>query len=224
MGVSRYFKNVSKNIKFYKNKYIMRKCSKNKLCIDNYIVYFLIICLFFSILFICNNYKIFSNNTKKVKFNENNNQYLYYNKNYDNIDKNNKIDVLLNPYTPPLRDDRINNQSFNNVNNIPINIPTQSVDTNYRQIGLLTRVNGPETILPLMGRPLFTNRDKWNFYTMNDKNNMIKLPITFKNKSCTSEQGCDNLYDGDTVYVEGYSDIFRVTMYDNNTLRYIPSL
>ena len=202
----------------------MRKCPKNKLCIDNYIVYFLIICLFFSILFICNNYNIFSNNTKKVKFNENNNQYLYYNKNYDNIDQNNKIDVLLNPYTPPLRDDRINNQIFNNVNNIPINIPTQSVDTNYRQIGLLTRVNGPETILPLMGRPLFTNRDKWNFYTMNDKNNMIKLPITFKNKSCTSEQGCDNLYDGDTVYVEGYSDIFRVTMYDNNTLRYIPSL
>ena len=203
----------------------MTKCPKNKLCIDNYIVYFLIICLFFSILFIYNNYNNFSNNNyKKVKFNENNNQYLHYNKNYDNIDQNNKVDVLLNPYSPPLRDDRINNQNYNNFNNIPINIPTQSVDTNYRQIGLLTRVNGPETILPLMGRPLFTNRDKWNFYTMNDKNNMIKLPITFKNKSCTSEQGCDNLYDGDTVYVEGYSDIFRVTMYDNNTLRYIPSL
>tara|TARA_Y100000591_G_C21626454_1_gene590510 strand:- start:192 stop:803 length:612 start_codon:yes stop_codon:yes gene_type:complete len=203
----------------------MTKCPKNKFCIDNYIIYFLIICLFFSILFIYNNYNTFSNNNyKKVKFNENNNQYLYYNKYYDNVNENNKVDVLLNPYSPPLRDDRINNQNFNNVNNIPINIPTQSVDTNYRQIGLLTRVNGPETILPLMGRPLFTNRDKWNFYTMNDKNNMIKLPITFKNKSCTSEQGCDNLYDGDTVYVEGYSDIFRVTMYDNNTLRYIPSL
>lgn len=209
----------------------MRKCPKNKFCIDNYIIYFLIVCLFFSILFIYNNYNIFSNNNyKKVKFNENNNQYLYYNKNYDNANNNNiahNVDVLLNPYSPPLRDDRINNQNFNNFNNfnnIPINIPTQSVDTNYRQIGLLTRVNGPETILPLMGRPLFTNRDKWNFYTMNDKNNMIKLPITFKNKSCTSEQGCDNLYDGDTVYVEGYSDIFRVTMYDNNTLRYIPSL
>ena len=161
----------------------MTKCPKNKFCIDNYIIYFLIICLFFSILFIYNNYNTFSNNNyKKVKFNENNNQYLYYNKYYDNVNENNKVDVLLNPYSPPLRDDRINNQNFNNVNNIPINIPTQSVDTNYRQIGLLTRVNGPETILPLMGRPLFTNRDKWNFYTMNDKNNMIKLPITFKNK------------------------------------------
>ena len=107
---------------------------------------------------------------------------------------------------------------------IPINQPTQSIDTNYRQIGILTRVNGGETILPLMGRPLFSNRDKWNFYTMNDKNNMIKLPISFKNKSCTSDQGCDNLYNGDTVYVEGFNDIFRVTIYDNNTMQYIPYL
>ena len=57
---------------------------------------------------------------------------------------------------------------------------------------------------------------------MNDKNNMIKLPITFKNKSCTSEQGCDNLYDGDSIYVEGYKETFNVTMYDNNVIRYIP--
>ena len=35
---------------------------------------------------------------------------------------------------------------------------------------------------------------------MNDKNNMIKL-ITFKNKSCTTDQGCDNLYDR-SVYVK----------------------
>ena len=75
-----------------------------------------------------------------------------------------------------------------------------------------------------MGRPLFTNRDKWNFYTMTDKNNMIKLPITHKGRSCTNEYGCDNMYNGDTVYVEGYNDAFNVTMYDNNTMRYIPYL
>ena len=73
-----------------------------------------------------------------------------------------------------------------------------------------------------MGRPLFSNRDKWNYYTMNDKNNMIKLPLTFKNKSCTCDQGCDSLSSGDTVYVEGYSDIFRVTTYDGDVMRYIP--
>ena len=50
---------------------------------------------------------------------------------------------------------------------------------------------------------------------------MIKLPITFKNKSCTSDQGCDNVYNGDTLYVEGYNDLFRVTVYDNNTMQLI---
>ena len=134
-------------------------------------------------------------------------------------------DVLLNPYDPPLRDDRY----IQNLGGLgmgmglmPINVSTQSVDTNYRQVGILTRLNGKETILPLMGRPLFTNRDKWNFYTMNDKNNLIKLPITFKGRSCTSEYGCDNLYNGDTVYVEGYTDAFKVTAYDNQMMRYIP--
>ena len=133
-------------------------------------------------------------------------------------------DILMNPYSAPLRNDNIFNNTNYNGPKTPINVPTQSFDTTYRQIGILTRVNGEETILPLLGRPLFSNRDKWNFYTMNDKNNMIKLPISFKNKSCTSDQGCDNLYNGDTVYVEGYKDIFRVTTYDNNVMQYIPYL
>ena len=132
-------------------------------------------------------------------------------------------DVLLNPYDAPLRDERVFNKSCANVH-IPINIPTQSVNSNYRQLGILTRVNRDDTILPLMGRPLIVNRDKWNYYTMNDKNNMIKLPISFKNKSCTSDMGCDSVYNGDTVYVEGYSDLFRVTLYDNASMEYIPHL
>ena len=131
-------------------------------------------------------------------------------------------DVLMNPYTPPLRDDRV--VMSTGPPSIPINIPTQSVDSTYRQVGILTRVNGEEMILPLMGKPLFTNRDKWNFYTMSDKNAMIKLPVSNKNKSCTNEYGCDNIYNGDTVYVEGYNDAFKATIYDNNVMRYIPFL
>ena len=131
-------------------------------------------------------------------------------------------DVLMNPYTPPLRDDRVVMSTGPPA--IPINIPTQSVDSTYRQVGILTRENGEEMILPLMGKPLFTNRDKWNFYTMSDKNAMIKLPVSNKNKSCTNEYGCDNIYNGDTVYVEGYNDAFKATIYDNNVMRYIPFL
>lgn len=128
-------------------------------------------------------------------------------------------DVLENPYVPPLRDERYHDA----VIPIPINIRTQGppVNVNYRQVGLLTRVNGKETILPLMGRPLQKNRDKWQFYTMSDKNNSVKLPISFRKKSCTSEYGCDNIYNGDTVYVEGYKDAFRATIYDNAVMEYL---
>jgi hypothetical protein len=137
---------------------------------------------------------------------------------------NNPDDVLMNPYKAPLRDDRIYPRGSGDPRGMPINVPTQTNDSSYRQVGILTRMNGAEMILPLMGRPLFTNRDKWNFYTMSDKSNMIKLPITNKGRSCTNEYGCDNLYNGDTVYVEGYNDAFKVTVYDNQIMRYIPFL
>jgi hypothetical protein len=133
-------------------------------------------------------------------------------------------DVLLNPYQAPLKNDNVF-PTTGDPRGIPINIPTQSVDSTYRQVGILTRnQSATEMILPLMGRPLFTNRDKWNYYTMTDKSAMIKLPITSKGRSCTNEYGCDSLYNGDTVFVEGYGDAFRVTMYDNQVMRYIPYL
>ena len=126
--------------------------------------------------------------------------------------------VLLNPYVPPLR----NTTFFSAPRGIPINVPTQSFDTSYRQVGILTRLDGKETILPLMGRPLFANRNKWQYYTMSDKNNSVKLPVSRNGKSCTNEYGCDSLYNGDTVYVEGYNDAFKITVYDNELPRYIP--
>lgn len=137
-------------------------------------------------------------------------------------------DILLNPYEAPLRDDRYFNghrNLYSGTRGIPINVPTQSFDTTYRQIGILTRLNGKqEMILPLMGRPLFSNKDKWNFYTMSDNNNMVKLPISYKGKSATNEYGVDNIYNGDNVIVEGYNDAFKATIYDNQVQRYLPFL
>lgn len=134
-------------------------------------------------------------------------------------------DVLLNPYKEPVRDDRylLHSGGGRDPMGMPINIQTQGlgVNTEYRQVGILTK---GDAILPLMGRPLFSNRDKWNFYTMNDKANMIKLPMKFKNKDCLSEQGCDNIYNGDQVFVEGYGALFKATIYENNVMRYLPFL
>ena len=215
---------------------MVKKCPPGILCIENYTL------LFFALLIIAILYFMnikYTQNLNKPhtcgctkmscsSCNTHNNHNNYKSSDLipflGNSHNNRENDVLLNPYSAPLRDDRIYNNTNYNGLKIPINVPTQSVNSAYRQIGILTRINGQETMLPLMGRPLFSNRDKWNFYTMNDKNGMIKLPISFRNKSCTSSQGCDNLYNGDTVFVEGYSDTFRVTMYDNNSMEYIPYL
>ena len=211
-----------------------KKCPAGIICIENFTFLFfgLLITSILVFMYIKNNNGL---NKKSCNCNEINCncdssiQTQTISNSYENplaayFTKQDKNDILLNPYTAPLRDDRIFNNTNYNGPKMPINIPTQSIDTNYRQVGILTRENGAETILPLMGRPLFSNRDKWNFYTMNDKNNMIKLPISFKNKSCTNDQGCDNVYNGDTVYVEGYNDVFKATIYDNNTMQYIPYL
>jgi hypothetical protein len=131
-------------------------------------------------------------------------------------------DVLLNPYEAPLRDDRYFPSDSSDPRGVPINVSTRAVDTTYRQVGILKRVNGKETILPLMGRPLFTSRDKWNFYTMTENN--VKLPVTFKQRSCTNEYGCDNIYNGDTVYVDGMDSVFKATIYENATMKYLPFL
>jgi len=138
-------------------------------------------------------------------------------------------DVLLDPYAPPLRDERflVPEVIMPPPGRVPINISTNigAVDTNYRQVGILTPLNGNNSkILPLMGRPLFVSRDKWQYYTMSDQNNSIKLPISYNGRSCTNEYGCDQLYNGYTVYVEGYKEAFKITMYENDTIRYLPFL
>lgn len=123
-------------------------------------------------------------------------------------------DVLLNPYAPPVKNDMYV---------MPINVRTQGFDSSYRQVGILTSTNRKQTILPLMGRPLISGRDMWQYYTMSELNN-IKLPISRGKRSCTNEYGCDKLYDGDNVFVQGYNEVFNVTVYDNDVMRYLPVL
>ena len=176
-----------------------KKCSPGVICFDNITIIFIVI---ITLLIVW----IFANNRQPIVV-MNDTSSLSVNPAYGLTNINN--DVLLNPYQPPLRDDRVG-------------VRTNGYDSEYRQIGILTRQRGSELILPLMGRPIHVARDKWNFYTMKDSNSMIKLPLTYKGKSCTSEYGCDNLYNGDSIYVEGYNDTFIVTVYDNQVSRYIP--
>lgn len=135
---------------------------------------------------------------------------------------NHPRDTLSNPYVPPLRDGNYFPSGHPGHQGIPINIPTRGPRTEWRQLGILTRGDGEETILPLMGRPLYSNRQKWQFYSMSDKNNSVKLPISKNGRSCSADHGCDEIFNGDTVYVEGYNDSFKATIYENNVPEYIP--
>jgi hypothetical protein len=109
-----------------------------------------------------------------------------------------------------------------------VNVSTNigAIDQNYRQIGIITPLNGSskDNILPLMGRQLFTNRGKWQYYTISNQHNNVKLPISFKGRSALNEYGVDEIYNGDTIYVEGYNDAFRVNVYETNTIKYLPML
>jgi hypothetical protein len=109
-----------------------------------------------------------------------------------------QMDTMNDPYAPPVR---------------------MEMRDSYTQIGILTR---DELILPLMGRQYQRGRDKWQYYTISNTGNLnTKLPVSVKGKSCTSEYGCDQIMNGDQIYVEGYNNTFNATVYENNMFRYV---
>jgi len=154
--------------------------------------------------------------------------------------------VIMNPYGPPLRNDgayfprdaadmpiivddspsvpSVASLSPSVRRGIPINIETRGLSMDYTQLGILTKEKGGEPlILSLMGRRLTSGIDKWQYYTISNTGQMnTKLPVSVKGRSCSGEYGCDPIYSGDMVYVEGYNDVFRATVYENSRFNYIP--
>ena len=109
----------------------------------------------------------------------------------------------------------------NDIKYMPVNVKTQQRETSYTQIGILSRTTNEDVIMPLFGMNVHTGRDKWKYYTLTENN--VRLPISVAGKSCTNEYGCDSVGNGDNVYVEGYNDAFKVTLYDDiNRISYIP--
>ena len=199
----------------------MRKCPPGIVCVENASMFFFILCLVIFCYFIYrSNSNSNSNSDSNLDSNSKTNikQNIHVNTSQPNGFNYPYIkDALLDPYAPPLRDERYV---------VPINVSTNigAVDTNYRQVGILTPQNqsSKDSILPLMGRPLFVNRDKWNYYTISNQHNNVKLPVSKGGRSCTNEYGCDKIYNGDTVYLDGVNEAYNVTIYDNDTIKYLP--
>lgn len=137
-----------------------------------------------------------------------------------------QVDVMTDLYAPPLKMDMPIYPVTGDIRGVvPINVKTRGFDSGYRQVGILTRKNGgDDLILPLMGTRI-DSRDKWNYFTLSNTGSIqTKLPVSVAGKSCTSEYGCNEIYDGDSVYVDGYKDVFTSSIYESGLFRYLPAL
>lgn len=201
----------------------MKKCPPGVICIENVTLFLLFIIIGILCFFIYSNTKTNTN----ITINEKENINLKERPSYELVPSwpynNLSNDVLLDPYSAPFSDERYLVPKVVPIN-ISTNIGATPSNTSYRQMGIITPLNGisKDNILPLMGRPLFTNRDKWQYYSTSNQNNNVKLPVSRSGRSCTNEYGCDKLYTGDTVYIEGANETYRVTVYDNNVIKYLP--
>ena len=182
---------------------------------------------------------------------------------------NARLDVLNDPYIPPVKlDGYVWNKTSSDVRGLPpiiapiqtqammsrssmvlpVNVETRGVRSEYNQVGILTKTDGNSgssvtkmfsnsdpvvessnfentLIIPLMGRRSSSGRNKWQYYTISNTGTLnTKLPVTVQGRSCSSEYGCDEIMDGDVVFVKGYNHGFSVTMYENTTFSYIPVL
>jgi hypothetical protein len=226
----------------------MKKCPPGVICIENVTIFFIIIVLivvyYLYYTHLRNISSLHENNLQSNKNNNGrkimNNEQIFISQTpnfpYTNLPPISPFlpppvpgDVLLDPYVPPLRDERylIPQINFIPPGTVPINVSTNigAVDTSYRQMGILEPMNcknNSEKILPLMGRPVFTNRNKWQYYTINNQYNSVKLPLIVKGRSATNEYGIDELTGRERVRIQGLNDVYKVTLYDNDTIKYLP--
>ena len=112
---------------------------------------------------------------------------------------------------------------------VPIQVPTQGLPLEFQQMGVLTTQGGSamsaspnRTLLPLYGRKVATSRERYNYYTRTDGLNPVQVPVTFKNRNCEDDNGCDEITSGDTIGVPLLGQTYVATTYRYNVPRYIP--
>jgi hypothetical protein len=101
--------------------------------------------------------------------------------------------------------------------------PDAPANADYTQIGILTKSatgDGENIILPLFGKRSDVSRSKYQYYTMSNTGVNTKLRSTRTTGSVPASR-CDEIYSGDSVFVDGYDSTFNAKVYETN-LRYIP--
>ena len=97
----------------------------------------------------------------------------------------------------------------------PVNISTRGPLGQSQQLGVLYKINGDDNdVLPLFGRKRYPNDNKYDYYTIKGNYN-VKIPIVSKNRNY-------ELGTNDIVFIKGFTQPYRVTIYEGDFPSYIP--
>ena len=101
-------------------------------------------------------------------------------------------------------------------------IPTRGAPEAYQHMGVMIGPDGKP--LPLYGRRTAPRSDKFNYYTRTDSYNPVTMPVTFKNKDCQDNAGCNELSSGDSIRISPTGESAKVTLYGFDGPRYSPDI
>lgn len=112
-----------------------------------------------------------------------------------------------------------------------VNIPTQGYLPSYQLLGYMSESDKssdkkneweedkrhPVRMLKLYGRKI--DSERYEYYTTNHDDDTIKIPLSNRDR-----RGDREIFDGDEITVPGYPGRYKVTLYNYESPRYIPSL
>lgn len=75
------------------------------------------------------------------------------------------------------------------------------------KVGFLSFEN---EVWPLFKYEAPYRRHRYTYYTVND---VIKVPVYYKNRNCLEELACDEIFHGDIVNIHGYDRDYVVYLY-----------
>jgi hypothetical protein len=101
-------------------------------------------------------------------------------------------------------------------------IPTRGAPESYQQMGVMVGSDGKA--LPLYGRRTAPRSDKFNYYTRTDTYNPVALPVTYMNKDCQDNIGCNEVSSGDSIRISPTGETAKVTLYGFDGPRYSPDI
>ena len=137
---------------------------------------------------------------------------------------NKDYERIVNPLLPPERSSPF---PLGRVG-LPINIPTRGYSSGYQQMGFLEQENPDDQnnkkIIALYGQETYPGSNYYNYYTNTDGFQSVKLGVRRGNRDCMDDTGCKELYNGDSVEVQGYNGSYKANIYKYDTPRYIPNV